>query len=1203
MHASACGWGQALVNSTYNPVPVAPTAASLTQHAQVPVSLATGQPQVSVPLYTVQCGSLSLPLSLSYHSGGIKVSEHASWVGLGWSLNAGGVITRSIRGKRDNGEFGTYFGAYQQNYPNPAIAQDYQLLERLANGEQIDGIPDLFSFNFMGHSGSFVNTPGAIAMLPPQPLQIVRLTEARCEMADENGNYYVFADVERTDHGHNSSLTLSDVTSWYLTQVMSRSREDTIFFDYQDYDHVVPTIEEESFAINRTGVNYSPRPDSHVTTRQTSNSSAFPIHGKYLTSIRCATAYVYFHSSLSRTDLPDERRLDSLSVSTQGFTRSFLFAYVPPASPGSVERLKLATVTERAPVNQHLQPMVHRFRYNRLKLPASTLSKAQDHWGYYNGKNNLSLLPTIPVPTPLDPAIPILPNAGDRNPDPDFAQADLLTRITYPSGGYSAFAFEGHDYGDTPVVRTEDVLLAHAMVNGQSPTPPNNSTPTVITTFTVAMEQDVNLSYYSQVALVNGSRYPIQIFACDDEGTCSLTQQWRIFVYYAVVSTQMAGGSSTNPKSTLLHLGPGTYKIMLMSADGKEAAITIRGQRPIGQPHLPYVGGVRLRADTLHDGLSHAQDIIQTYSYRDAANPAASSAGVSSWPNYGPFPVLAVYGMEGGGVYIPNENDSGMPLTGANTFPLYNDMFTASSQSSLGGGCPIYYAHVTVTRTSGAGGSSHYYYKGPDTSPDAPHNFPYVPDNVGSRTQPQLMQQVDLSASGDTVRRVVDYYQKLDPLTQTFVGYVYQPTPKCDAYQYRYPEPSCPRVYERRECRTISQFEYLAERREYQYAQGGAYRQPNLVTTRYFYDNLQHLQPTRVQKIFGPNDTLTTLTRYPLDYTTNTTNLDEATAGLKALQWAHCITTPIEQLQWRSKATNRWLVGGVLHQYKALPLYYRRPVSLQNPPMPLAGIPVASQDFTLSLAAPVPFTPAVLSSVRNGSTFQYAAAYRPDLRYEQYDRHYNPSLVRPAGDVPTTYGWGALASQPLVVVKNATPNNCAYTSFEVDSPSGWAYEPVGDNSTHYVVGGRTGTLAYRLDGTWSVSRDSLPQGDYELLFWAQATQRPGVTVTAGSILREEVTARAPNGWQQFRLRLRLGLLGAVELEATATPVLIDELRLHPVGAQMSSYTYDPSVGMTSQTDATGRTTTYEYDALGRLLRTRDEQGRIRTQNEYHYARP
>ena len=32
-----------------------------------------------------------------------------------------------------------------------------------------------------------------------------------------------------------------------------------------------------------------------------------------------------------------------------------------------------------------------------------------------------------------------------------------------------------------------------------------------------------------------------------------------------------------------------------------------------------------------------------------------------------------------------------------------------------------------------------------------------------------------------------------------------------------------------------------------------------------------------------------------------------------------------------------------------------------------------------------------------------------------------------------------------------------------------------------------------------------------------------------------------------------------------------------------------------QTDPTGRTVTYEYDGLGRLVRTRDEQGRIVSQ--------
>jgi len=44
---------------------------------------------------------ISVDVSLSYHATGIKVDEEASWVGLGWVLNAGGIITRQVRGNRD----------------------------------------------------------------------------------------------------------------------------------------------------------------------------------------------------------------------------------------------------------------------------------------------------------------------------------------------------------------------------------------------------------------------------------------------------------------------------------------------------------------------------------------------------------------------------------------------------------------------------------------------------------------------------------------------------------------------------------------------------------------------------------------------------------------------------------------------------------------------------------------------------------------------------------------------------------------------------------------------------------------------------------------------------------------------------------------------------------------------------------------------
>ncbi len=48
-----------------------PNAAALGKYGDIPVSYHTGVPEISIPLYTITEGSLSVPISLSYHSSGI----------------------------------------------------------------------------------------------------------------------------------------------------------------------------------------------------------------------------------------------------------------------------------------------------------------------------------------------------------------------------------------------------------------------------------------------------------------------------------------------------------------------------------------------------------------------------------------------------------------------------------------------------------------------------------------------------------------------------------------------------------------------------------------------------------------------------------------------------------------------------------------------------------------------------------------------------------------------------------------------------------------------------------------------------------------------------------------------------------------------------------------------------------------------------
>src|SRR5882724_3743117 len=64
-------------------VPVSPNAASLGKYGEIPVGLYTGIPNINIPIYEINAGSIKLPNSLSYHAGGIKVQPMASWVGLG----------------------------------------------------------------------------------------------------------------------------------------------------------------------------------------------------------------------------------------------------------------------------------------------------------------------------------------------------------------------------------------------------------------------------------------------------------------------------------------------------------------------------------------------------------------------------------------------------------------------------------------------------------------------------------------------------------------------------------------------------------------------------------------------------------------------------------------------------------------------------------------------------------------------------------------------------------------------------------------------------------------------------------------------------------------------------------------------------------------------------------------------------------------
>lgn len=161
------------IRQNYTP---SPEAYAMLQYVETPVSYYTGVPDISIPLYTIKVGDFELPISLKYHASGIKVAQEASRVGLGWSLYAGGEITRVIQDRDDIHPFWDYFlddNAYgywrdttsynmawngvefyfDENDRYMWMDEDYP--------ECVDSEPDIFYFNFCGYQGTFYAKKGA----------------------------------------------------------------------------------------------------------------------------------------------------------------------------------------------------------------------------------------------------------------------------------------------------------------------------------------------------------------------------------------------------------------------------------------------------------------------------------------------------------------------------------------------------------------------------------------------------------------------------------------------------------------------------------------------------------------------------------------------------------------------------------------------------------------------------------------------------------------------------------------------------------------------------------------------------------------------------------------------------------------------------------------------------------------------------------
>jgi len=206
-------------------IPVSPEAADVQRYVSYPVDYSTGIPDIHIPLYEIKSGDIVLPITLSYHSAGLKPKEPSGRIGTGWTLNAEPSVMRSIRGVADGSLSLALSG--NQTLTNQ-ICQDLIDVKK-------DGEPDQYSYTLNPGGGSFymATFDHTRYVNYPRSNNKVEISGDKVSITTGDGLVYRFGDgdnaVEKTECiGFNPQTT-----RWLCNSITSLKTKAEITFSYK----------------------------------------------------------------------------------------------------------------------------------------------------------------------------------------------------------------------------------------------------------------------------------------------------------------------------------------------------------------------------------------------------------------------------------------------------------------------------------------------------------------------------------------------------------------------------------------------------------------------------------------------------------------------------------------------------------------------------------------------------------------------------------------------------------------------------------------------------------------------------------------------------------------------------------------------------------------------------------------------------------
>ena len=497
-------------------VPVSPNAASLGTFGMIPTDNYVGQANLTIPIYEIDLDGKKFPIALSYHTDGTRVAQEATWIGLGWTLQAGGCVVRQVQGTDDFAARGCYNLTDAPWLTNPRFEVTDQNLEKYMGyfKGDYDAEPDMFYFNAGGHSGSMyfdvlknnrqLNAVPTIQTQEKVVKMVYNTSNKTWTMTDLEGYVYSFSTKEITYYFLNTidffqtDITRSHifpyynepqiVTAWMLDSVTSPNGG-KIMFSYKKESIFTPISTTEDVISLSKIVNgqLSSQSPQYFTNKFNYNYSYSKIEQWTLSAITFEGGKVEFGTT-DREDIESAetgkkvQKLSSIKVSdtagnlikTTMLEYKYLLSGMAATTNGYDDRLLLSKVYDVAGSKKN---NVYTMDYNMGKLPPKR-SLSVDAWGFYNGASpmtaSLKISPSIYWSESIKPSskTSLFKEGMDRSFNEALCKIGTLRTITYPTGGTTTFEYEGHRFETLPMMPPLREGTLNLVDNGMPPVAP-----------------------------------------------------------------------------------------------------------------------------------------------------------------------------------------------------------------------------------------------------------------------------------------------------------------------------------------------------------------------------------------------------------------------------------------------------------------------------------------------------------------------------------------------------------------------------------------------------------------------------------------------------------------------------------------------------------------------------------------------------------